>query len=80
VTVRRSRVFVSGLAVFVGRRGVGFGFIVLALRMMMSRLEVMVGGGLVGGSSIVVVLAGRILVRLSHLIVLQRSGVILQIS
>jgi hypothetical protein len=59
-------VFVSGLAVFVGRRGVGLSFVVLALRMMMSRLMVMVSGGMVGGGGIVMMLAARMFCRLSH--------------
>ena len=59
--MRRRRMLVSGIAVFVGGRSVGFGFVVPALRMVMGRLVVMVSGGMVGGSSIVVVLAGRML-------------------
>ena len=59
-------VLVRGVAMFVGRRGMGLSFVVLALRMVMSRLMVMVSGGMVGGGGIVMMLAGRMLCRLSH--------------
>ena len=61
MAVRSCRMLVSGFAVFVGRCSVAFGFVVLALRMVMSRLVVMMSGGLMRSSSIVVVLAGRML-------------------
>jgi hypothetical protein len=62
------RVLVSSLAVLVRRGRVGFRLIVLALRMLMRRLMMVMGGGLVSGSSVVMMIAGRMLGRLSHLI------------
>lgn len=56
-----------GLTVFMGRRGVRLCFVVLALRMMMSCLMMVVGGGLMSGRGIVVMLACRMLGRLRHL-------------
>jgi hypothetical protein len=58
--------FLGRLAVFMGGRGVRFCFVVFALRMVMSGLMMMVGGGLMRGGGIVVVLASRMLGRLSH--------------
>ena len=58
--------FVRRLAVFVGRGGVRLCLLVLALRMMMSCLMVMVSGRLMSGGGIVMMLACRMLGRLSH--------------
>lgn len=58
--------FVGRVAVFVGRRGVRFSFVVLTLGMVMSRLIMVVSGGLVSGSGIVMMFACRVLRRLSH--------------
>jgi hypothetical protein len=66
VAVSSGRVLVRRVAVFMGRRGVGLGFVVLALRMVMSRLMMMMGGGLVSGCGILMMLAGRMLRRLGH--------------
>ena len=60
----------SSLAVLVRRSRVGFRLIVLALRMVMRRLMMVMGGGLVSGGSVLVMIAGRMLGRLSHLIFL----------
>jgi hypothetical protein len=59
-------VFVGVFAVFVSRRGVLLGLIVLAMGMMMGRLEVMVRGGVVTRGRLVVVLDRRVLVRFCH--------------
>jgi len=48
----RARVLVCGLAVFVCRGRVSLGFVVLALAAVVSRLILMVGGGLVGSSRV----------------------------
>lgn len=54
--VGRARVLVRGLAVFVCRGRVSLGFVVLALAVVVSRLIVMMGGGLVRSSGVVVML------------------------
>jgi hypothetical protein len=61
---------VSSLAVLVRRGRVGFRLVVLALRMLMRRLMMVMRGGLMSGSSVVMMIAGRMLGRLSHLIFL----------
>jgi len=48
----------------------GFRLVVLALRMLMRRLMMVMSGSLVSGSSVVMMIAGRMLGRLSHLIFL----------
>jgi hypothetical protein len=64
--VRGLRMPVAMLTVFVGRRGVLLGLVVLAERVVMGRLEVVVGGSLVMGGSLVVMLDGRVLLLTSH--------------
>jgi hypothetical protein len=64
------RVLVSSLAVLVRRGRMGFRLIVFALRMLMRRLIMVMRGGLVSSSSVVMMIAGRMLGRLSHLIFL----------
>jgi hypothetical protein len=68
--VRVGRVLVSSLAVLVRRGRMGFRLIVFALRMLMRRLIMVMRGGLVSSSSVVMMIAGRMLGRLSHLIFL----------
>lgn len=60
------RVLVGALAVFVSRSRVRLGFVMLALRMMMGRLKVMVGRGMMRGGGIVMMFMGRMLCGLSH--------------
>ena len=50
------RVLMSGLAVLMRRGRVGLRLVVLALRMMMRGLMMVVGSGLVSGSSVVMML------------------------
>ena len=64
-----SRMLVSSLAVLVRRGCVCFRLVVLALRMLMCRLMMVMRGGLMSGSSVVMMIAGRML-GLSHLIFL----------
>jgi hypothetical protein len=65
-----SRMLVSSLAVLVRRGCVCFRLVVLALRMLMCRLMMVMRGGLMSGSGVVMMIAGRMLGRLSHLIFL----------
>jgi hypothetical protein len=67
VPVGGSRVLLSSLAVLVRGGRVGFRLVVLALGMMMRRLMVVMGGGLVSGSGAVMMIAGRMLGRLRHM-------------
>jgi hypothetical protein len=60
-------VLVRSVALLVRRGRVGFRLIVLALRMLMRRLMMVMGGGLVSGSGVVMMIAGRMFGRLRHM-------------
>jgi hypothetical protein len=61
VPVCGARVFVSSLAMFVRRGRMGFCLIVLALRMLMRRLMMVMGSGLMRSSSALMMFARRML-------------------
>jgi hypothetical protein len=58
---------VGTFAVLVRRGRVSFRLVVLALRVLMCRLMMVMGSGLVSSSSVVMMLLRRMLGRLSHL-------------
>jgi hypothetical protein len=57
---------VAVLAVLVGRGGVLLGLLMLAVAVVVCRLEVVVGGCVVAGGSLAVVLHCRVLVLFGH--------------
>jgi ABC-type multidrug transport system permease subunit len=60
MAVRGGAVLVGFFAVLVSGLCVGFGFFVLALRMMVCRLMMMVSSGLMSGSGILMMLVRRV--------------------
>jgi len=66
MTVCGRGMFVARLTMFVSRRCVRFGVFMLALCMVMRRLKVMMGCGVVSGSRGVMMLDGRVLRCLCH--------------